>query len=135
MSQTNTLVMRLTRMPDAFGGETASSSKLARRTRQTARPRSPFSTISPPRPAAKAADLPAVRVLLADRKSLVRAGFRLLLDATERISVVGEAASGEEPVAVAPRLPPTWRRPSSCSGVSASAYIRAEAQGRRMSPT
>src|SRR3954451_9501411 len=47
-----------------------------------------------------------VRVLLADGQGLVRAGFRLLLDATERISVVGEAASSEEAVAVAPRLLP-----------------------------
>jgi DNA-binding NarL/FixJ family response regulator len=37
---------------------------------------------------------------------LVRAGFRLLLEAAERISVVGEAASGEEAVAVAHRLRP-----------------------------
>src|SRR2546421_5646966 len=62
--------------------------------------------IRPGRPAAKAADSPAVRVLSADSQGLVRAGFRLLLDATERISVVGEAASGEEPVAVAHRLRP-----------------------------
>jgi DNA-binding NarL/FixJ family response regulator len=45
-------------------------------------------------------------VLLADGQGLVRAGFRLLLEATERISVVGEAASGEEAVAVAHRLRP-----------------------------
>jgi DNA-binding NarL/FixJ family response regulator len=48
----------------------------------------------------------AVRVLLADGQGLVRAGFRLLLEATERISVVGEAASGDEAVAVARRLRP-----------------------------
>src|SRR4051812_43937722 len=62
--------------------------------------------IRPGRPAAKAAVSPAVRVLLADSQGLVRAGFRLLLEATERISVVGEAASGQEAVAVAPRLRP-----------------------------
>jgi DNA-binding NarL/FixJ family response regulator len=45
-------------------------------------------------------------VLLADSQGLVRAGFRLLLEATERISVVGQAASGEEAVAVAHRLRP-----------------------------
>ena len=45
-------------------------------------------------------------MLLADSQGLVRAGFRLLRDATERISAVGEAAGGEEPVAVAPRLRP-----------------------------
>jgi DNA-binding NarL/FixJ family response regulator len=62
--------------------------------------------ITPRRPTAKAAALSAVRVLLADSQGLVRAGFRLLLEATERISVVGEAASGEEAVAVAGRLRP-----------------------------
>jgi DNA-binding NarL/FixJ family response regulator len=58
------------------------------------------------RPAAKAAASPAIRVLLADSQGLVRAGFRLLLEATERIRVVGEAASGEEAVAIAHRLRP-----------------------------
>jgi DNA-binding NarL/FixJ family response regulator len=53
-----------------------------------------------------AAASPAVRVLLADSHGLVRAGLRLLLEATERISVVGEAATGEEAVAVAHRLRP-----------------------------
>jgi DNA-binding NarL/FixJ family response regulator len=55
---------------------------------------------------ATAAAPPAIRVLLADSQGLVRAGFRLLLEATERISVVGEAASGEEAVAVADGLHP-----------------------------
>ena len=62
--------------------------------------------IRPRRPAAKAAASPPVRVLLADSQGLVRAGFRLLLEATERISVVGEAASAGEAVAVAHRLRP-----------------------------
>src|ERR1700754_5041790 len=47
-----------------------------------------------------------VRVLLADSQGLVRAGLRLLLESTERISVVGEAASGEDAVAMADRLRP-----------------------------
>src|SRR3954465_14402307 len=47
-----------------------------------------------------------VRVLLADGQGLVRAGFRLLLEASERIRVVGEAATGEEAVEVAHRLRP-----------------------------
>jgi DNA-binding NarL/FixJ family response regulator len=62
--------------------------------------------ITPRRPAAEAAASPGVRVLLADSQGLVRAGFRLLLEAAERISVVGEAASGEEAVAAAERLRP-----------------------------
>ena len=48
----------------------------------------------------------AVRVLLADGQGLVRAGFRALLEATGGISVVGEAASGEEAVEIAERLRP-----------------------------
>ena len=61
--------------------------------------------ITPARAAANAAS-PAVRVLLADSQGLVRAGFRVLLEATERISVVGEAASGEQAVGIAERLRP-----------------------------
>jgi DNA-binding NarL/FixJ family response regulator len=37
-----------------------------------------------------------IRVLLADDQSLVRAGFRALLDAQSDIEVAGEAADGEE---------------------------------------
>lgn len=37
-----------------------------------------------------------IRVLLADDQSLVRAGFRVLLDAQPDIEVVGEAADGDE---------------------------------------
>lgn len=39
-----------------------------------------------------------IRVLLADDQSLVRAGFRALLDAQPDIEVAGEAADGEEAV-------------------------------------
>ena len=41
-----------------------------------------------------------VRVVLADDQALLRATFRLLLDATDDIEVVGEAATGAEAVAV-----------------------------------
>ncbi|MGP3967702.1 response regulator [Streptomyces sp. 6N223] len=41
-----------------------------------------------------------IRVLLADDQVLVRAGFRALLDAQPDISVVGEAADGEEALAL-----------------------------------
>ena len=44
-----------------------------------------------------------IRVLLADDQALVRAGFKALLDAQDDIEVVGEAASGEEAVAMARR--------------------------------
>jgi DNA-binding NarL/FixJ family response regulator len=48
----------------------------------------------------------AIRVLLADDQSLVRAGFRSLLDAQSDIEVVGEAADGEEAARLASELTP-----------------------------
>jgi DNA-binding NarL/FixJ family response regulator len=54
----------------------------------------------------RAGAAPAVRVLIADGQALVRAGFRALLEPGGRISVVGEAATGEEAVAKARRLRP-----------------------------
>ncbi len=42
-----------------------------------------------------------IKVLLADDQVLVRAGFRMLLDVEADIEVVGEAADGDEAVAVA----------------------------------
>jgi len=42
-----------------------------------------------------------IRVLLADDQALIRAGFRMLLNATEDIEVVGEAGDGAEAVALA----------------------------------
>lgn len=42
-----------------------------------------------------------IRVLLADDQTLIRAGFRALLDAEESVEVVGEAANGQEAVALA----------------------------------
>ncbi|MEV5706807.1 response regulator transcription factor [Actinoallomurus sp. NPDC052274] len=41
-----------------------------------------------------------IRVLVADDQTLVRAGFRILLDRAEDIEVVAEAADGEEAVAL-----------------------------------
>ena len=49
---------------------------------------------------------PTVRVVVADGHALVRAGFRALLEDTERIAVVGEAGDGEQAVALARRLRP-----------------------------
>jgi DNA-binding NarL/FixJ family response regulator len=47
-----------------------------------------------------------IRVLLVDDQALVRSGFRVLLDAEPEITVVGEAADGEEAVARARELRP-----------------------------
>ncbi|MDX3247878.1 response regulator transcription factor [Streptomyces sp. ME18-1-4] len=47
-----------------------------------------------------------IRVLLADDQSLVRAGFRALLDAQSDIEVAGEAADGEEAVRAVRELRP-----------------------------
>ena len=47
-----------------------------------------------------------IRVLLADDQALVRAGFRMILDAEEDIGVVGEASDGNEAVEQARRLDP-----------------------------
>jgi len=45
-------------------------------------------------------------VLIVDDQALVRAGFRMILEAEEDIEVVGEAADGREAVAEAQRLQP-----------------------------
>ena len=47
-----------------------------------------------------------VRVLIVDDQALVRAGFRMILDAEESMEVVGEASNGAEAVTEALRLLP-----------------------------
>ena len=47
-----------------------------------------------------------IRVLLADDQALLRAGFRMLLEASADICVVGEAANGGTAVAMATELRP-----------------------------
>jgi DNA-binding NarL/FixJ family response regulator len=47
-----------------------------------------------------------IRVLIADDQSLVRTGFRMILEAEEDIEVVGEAADGTQAVDSASRLAP-----------------------------
>ncbi len=42
-----------------------------------------------------------IRVLLADDQALIRAGFRVLLEAAEDIAVVGEAVNGDQAVELA----------------------------------
>jgi DNA-binding NarL/FixJ family response regulator len=41
-----------------------------------------------------------IRVVLADDQALIRAGFRMLIDAVDDLEVVGEASDGEEAVRV-----------------------------------
>jgi DNA-binding NarL/FixJ family response regulator len=47
-----------------------------------------------------------IRVLIADDQALVRAGFRMILDAEDDLEVVGEATDGAEAVARARALAP-----------------------------
>ncbi len=47
-----------------------------------------------------------IRVLLADDQELVRTGFRMIIDARDDLSVVGEASDGREAVALASSLAP-----------------------------
>jgi DNA-binding NarL/FixJ family response regulator len=47
-----------------------------------------------------------VRVLIADDQALVRAGFKMILDAEDDLDVVGEAADGAAAVELARRLKP-----------------------------
>ncbi len=49
---------------------------------------------------------PSVRLLLCDDHAVIRAGLRALLSSAEGIDVVGEAATGEEALAMAARLRP-----------------------------
>jgi DNA-binding NarL/FixJ family response regulator len=48
----------------------------------------------------------SISVLIADDQALVRAGFRMVLDAEDDIAVVGEAANGEQAIHGARRLQP-----------------------------
>jgi DNA-binding NarL/FixJ family response regulator len=47
-----------------------------------------------------------IRVVLADDQAMVRGGFRLILEAEGDVAVVGEAADGQQAIAVTRRLQP-----------------------------
>ena len=47
-----------------------------------------------------------ISIVLADDQAMVRAGFRMILEAEDDLEVVGEASDGEEAVAVTRRLQP-----------------------------
>ena len=59
-----------------------------------------------------------IRVLLADDQTLVRAGFRALLDAQGDIEVAGEASDGEQAVSLARRSGDRRRRRHESAGRS-----------------
>jgi DNA-binding NarL/FixJ family response regulator len=48
----------------------------------------------------------AIRVLLADDQTLVRDGFRMILEAQDDLEIAGEAADGEQAVSLAARYAP-----------------------------
>src|SRR4051794_22827205 len=48
----------------------------------------------------------SVRIMIADDQALVRAGFKMILDAEDDIEVVGEAADGRQAVDLAKRVKP-----------------------------
>jgi DNA-binding NarL/FixJ family response regulator len=54
--------------------------------------------VSQPQPSAQPGRDGPVKVLLADDQALVRAGFKVLLDVEEDVTVVGEAADGADAV-------------------------------------
>ena len=68
-----------------------------------------------------------MRVLIADDQTLVRAGFRKILEADAEIEVVGEAADGFEAVEAA-RAPRARRRPHGHPHASASDGLEATRQ-------
>ena len=48
-----------------------------------------------------------ISVVVADDQRLVRAGFRVILDSEDDITVVGEAADGDQAIELTRRLHPT----------------------------
>ena len=59
-----------------------------------------------PAPGERRRSRPMIRVLLADDQALVRAGFRMLLESADDITIVGEAPNGGTAVALARELRP-----------------------------
>jgi DNA-binding NarL/FixJ family response regulator len=77
-----------------------------------------------------------IRVLLADDQSLVRMGFRMVLDAHEGVDVIGEAGDGAEAIAESARLHPDVVvmdvRMAGMDGIEATRRISAEVPDSRV---
>jgi DNA-binding NarL/FixJ family response regulator len=77
-----------------------------------------------------------IRVLLADDQSLVRMGFRMVLDAHEGVDVIGEAGDGAEAIAESTRLHPDVVvmdvRMAGMDGIEATRRISAEVPDSRV---
>ena len=78
----------------------------------------------------------SVRILIADDQALVRAGFKMILDAEDGLEVVGEASHGGEAVALAERMEPDVvlmdiRMPE-VDGIEATRQILAAAGDRQV---
>jgi DNA-binding NarL/FixJ family response regulator len=78
----------------------------------------------------------SIRVLLADDQALVRAGFRMILEAQPDIEVVGEAADGSQAVQAGRRLRPDVvlmdARMSNLDGIEATRQLAAGGSGVRV---
>ena len=75
-----------------------------------------------------------IRVVLVDDQHLVRAGFRMILEAEDDLTVVGEAADGLEAVDLVPRSRPDVvlmdiRMPG-LDGIEATSRIRADGEAQ-----
>src|SRR6202035_4685234 len=62
--------------------------------------------LGPRPPAARARTLMAIRVLIVDDQALVRAGFRMILEAQPDLEVVGESGDGQSAIDAADRWAP-----------------------------
>ena len=77
----------------------------------------------------------SIKVLLADDQSLVRSGFRMVLESEDDLEVVGEAATGNQAVDSARRLKPDVvlmdvRMPE-LDGIGATRKLAAEESGHK----